>query len=247
MEQTIGNRIYNRRKLLHYTMDELGQKVGVTKSTVSKWEKGQIMNFNRNTLERLATVLECSIEWLIDPEDTTPAGYFDTVTFDYPNNTTSFYTDASNYKEPVKDTSINYINVASLVTKMKIIPISFRRINHYFKKNNINTKVLTAITGISPDIIERIQIENTYISKDNLNVIAQSIGIDPINLIDEQGVYSYYSFIETSNAYKLTKSIKSSLASSGDSLTLEEIELLEKYRATDGLSRAMVKRTLGFN
>lgn len=66
---TIGNRIYTRRKQLHYTMEELGTKVGVTKSTVNKWEKGAITNFNRSTLAKIALSLECTISYLLGETD----------------------------------------------------------------------------------------------------------------------------------------------------------------------------------
>lgn len=66
---TIGNRIYTRRKQLHYTMEELGKKVGVTKSTVNKWEKGMITNFNRSTLGKIALSLECTIPYLLGETD----------------------------------------------------------------------------------------------------------------------------------------------------------------------------------
>lgn len=62
---TIGNRIYTRRKQLHYTMEELGDKVGVTKSTINKWEKGTITNFNRSTLAKIADALDCSVQYLL--------------------------------------------------------------------------------------------------------------------------------------------------------------------------------------
>lgn len=35
-----GNFIYERRKKLNLTQDELGRKLGVTNKAVSKWETG---------------------------------------------------------------------------------------------------------------------------------------------------------------------------------------------------------------
>lgn len=40
----IGNLIYNRRKELGLTLEEVGKAVGVSKSTVKKWENGFISN-----------------------------------------------------------------------------------------------------------------------------------------------------------------------------------------------------------
>ena len=36
----IGNLIYDRRKELGLTLEEVGNAVGVSKSTVKKWENG---------------------------------------------------------------------------------------------------------------------------------------------------------------------------------------------------------------
>lgn len=35
-----GEFIYQRRKMLHITQEELGSKLGVTNKAVSKWETG---------------------------------------------------------------------------------------------------------------------------------------------------------------------------------------------------------------
>lgn len=44
----IGNLIYNRRKELGLTLEEVGNAVGVSKSTVKKWENGFISNMRRD-------------------------------------------------------------------------------------------------------------------------------------------------------------------------------------------------------
>ena len=44
-------------KLKGYTLEELGAKIGVQKSTVRKWEIGLIANMGRDTIAKLADVL----------------------------------------------------------------------------------------------------------------------------------------------------------------------------------------------
>lgn len=61
---TMGERIYTRRKALGYTMDELGKKCGVDRSTVNKWEKGVVENMKQSMIMKLSTALECSPIWL---------------------------------------------------------------------------------------------------------------------------------------------------------------------------------------
>ena len=53
-----GKFIKHKRLLLGYTQEELARKIGVTKSTLCKWESGFIKNMKRDKLELLAAALE---------------------------------------------------------------------------------------------------------------------------------------------------------------------------------------------
>lgn len=55
--EEIGKIIYERRKELGLTLEEVGNAVGVGKSTVRKWENGMIKNMGRDKLAALAAVL----------------------------------------------------------------------------------------------------------------------------------------------------------------------------------------------
>ena len=57
---TIGEIIYNRRKELGLTLEEIGTATGVSKSTVKKWENGFIANMRRDKIEKLAKILQIS-------------------------------------------------------------------------------------------------------------------------------------------------------------------------------------------
>lgn len=61
----IGQRIKALRKERGLTLEELGQKVGVGKSTVRKWETGAIANMRRDKIPRLADALGVSPAYLI--------------------------------------------------------------------------------------------------------------------------------------------------------------------------------------
>lgn len=54
----IGTIIYNRRKELKLTLEEIGDYVGVGKSTVKKWESGFIANIKRDKIAKLAEILQ---------------------------------------------------------------------------------------------------------------------------------------------------------------------------------------------
>lgn len=56
----IGSLIFDRRKELGLTLEEVGNAVGVSKSTVKKWENGFISNMRRDKIEKLASVLQIS-------------------------------------------------------------------------------------------------------------------------------------------------------------------------------------------
>lgn len=63
--------IKERRTELGMTLRELADKVGVSESTVSRWETGNIANMRRNKIEALAKALGVSptkIAWM-DEED----------------------------------------------------------------------------------------------------------------------------------------------------------------------------------
>ena len=56
----IANKIKARRLELGLTLEEVGQAVGVGKSTVRKWETGMIKNMGRDKIAALAKVLRMS-------------------------------------------------------------------------------------------------------------------------------------------------------------------------------------------
>lgn len=56
----VAKKICERRKELGLTLEEVGQAVGVGKSTVRKWENGLIKNMGRDKIAALAAVLKMS-------------------------------------------------------------------------------------------------------------------------------------------------------------------------------------------
>lgn len=66
---TTGDKIKTLRIQHGMTQEELGEKVGVKKSAIYKYENGIVVNLKRSTIEKLAKVLEVSPSWLIGIED----------------------------------------------------------------------------------------------------------------------------------------------------------------------------------
>ncbi|MBQ2931304.1 MAG: helix-turn-helix transcriptional regulator [Clostridia bacterium] len=52
--------INTKRKELGLTLEEIAKYVGVSKSTVKKWESGYIKNMRRDKIKKLAAILDVS-------------------------------------------------------------------------------------------------------------------------------------------------------------------------------------------
>ena len=57
MENELGSKINRLRLEKGMTLEQVGNIVGVGKSTVRKWEQGTIANMGRDKIERIATAL----------------------------------------------------------------------------------------------------------------------------------------------------------------------------------------------
>lgn len=79
----IGNIIKSRRLELSLTLEEVGKAVGVSKSTVQKWENGFISNMKRDKISALAKILNINPVSLItedldiNSDDTSLPGGFE--------------------------------------------------------------------------------------------------------------------------------------------------------------------------
>lgn len=68
----MGQKIYNLRTNKGMTLEELGNKVGVGKSTVRKWENGMIANMRRDKISKLAEALDTTPAYLMGWEEPMP-------------------------------------------------------------------------------------------------------------------------------------------------------------------------------
>lgn len=68
-DNEIGKKMLARRKALGLTLEDVGNAVGVGKSTVRKWENGMIKNMGRDKIAALADILQMDpIEFVPGPE-----------------------------------------------------------------------------------------------------------------------------------------------------------------------------------
>lgn len=66
----IGERLKAKRLELKLTLEDVGNIVGVSKSTVMKWETGYIENMRSDKIELLAQALNVSPLWIMGIEET---------------------------------------------------------------------------------------------------------------------------------------------------------------------------------
>lgn len=68
--ENMGDRIKRLRSENNMTLEELGNRVGVGKSTVRKWENGIIANMRRDKIAKLAVALGVTPAYLMGWEST---------------------------------------------------------------------------------------------------------------------------------------------------------------------------------
>lgn len=65
----IGNRIKYARDLRDATLDDIAKKVGVTKSTIQRYETGKITNIKIPVVESIAIALNVNPSWIVGKSD----------------------------------------------------------------------------------------------------------------------------------------------------------------------------------
>ena len=65
----IGEKIHQLRLEKGWTLEELGEKVGVGKSTIKRWESGIIANMRRDKIALIANAFGVSPTYLMGWED----------------------------------------------------------------------------------------------------------------------------------------------------------------------------------
>lgn len=61
----MSDRIKERRTALGMTQEELGEKLGLQKSAIAKYENGRVENIKRSVILKMAAFLECSPSYLM--------------------------------------------------------------------------------------------------------------------------------------------------------------------------------------
>ena len=67
-KDVVADRIRELRIANGLTQEELGEKLGLQKSAIAKYESGRVENIKRSTLREMARVLGCRASYLVDDE-----------------------------------------------------------------------------------------------------------------------------------------------------------------------------------
>lgn len=68
----MAERIKERRNIMGFTQEELGEKLGLQKSAIAKYENGRVENIKRSVIANMAKILECSPAYLMGWESSSP-------------------------------------------------------------------------------------------------------------------------------------------------------------------------------
>lgn len=189
-----GNFIYERRKKLNLTQDELGRKLGVTNKAVSKWETGETLP-DIVILESLAKILECSIDELLTQQP-------------YESNVE---------KKQKKNFKISFIvNVISffllMISLIFIIFFSIKNQNDindndltlYNFKKYLNYEKLYKFETKSEnefELISSLEVDENYEPLSDIKVNAE-ITVH-LSYLDSNGDINYFSFLEKEIEYTI--------------------------------------------
>ena len=69
LENKLRERLYERRIELNLTLDQLAEGSGISKSTLSRYETGEIKDLKMNNVYNLADFLKVSVVWLLGWSD----------------------------------------------------------------------------------------------------------------------------------------------------------------------------------
>ena len=69
MSKIMGQRIHDKREEAGLTVEELADRIGVSRQTVYKWEKGSVKNIDRDYIGKMAKIFRCEPDWLMHMEN----------------------------------------------------------------------------------------------------------------------------------------------------------------------------------
>lgn len=68
--KTMAQRIHQKRTENNLTMEQLAKMIGVSRSTINKWEKAMVEDIKRPYIRKMAEIFRCDVKWLMGLDGT---------------------------------------------------------------------------------------------------------------------------------------------------------------------------------
>ena len=69
LKEKTSKRIKELRTSHKYTMEKLAEKIGVSKSTIAKWENGYVENMRQDNILKLASIFNVPATYIMGYDD----------------------------------------------------------------------------------------------------------------------------------------------------------------------------------
>ena len=94
LKEKTSKRIKELRLKYKYTMEKLAEKIGVSKSTIAKWENGYVENMRQDNILKLSQIFDVPATYIMGyDEEKEPEPYFVGEVHPYDSNNENHLTD----------------------------------------------------------------------------------------------------------------------------------------------------------
>lgn len=197
---SVGQRIKKRRKEIKMSADEIAEKLNVSRSTIFRYEKGDIEKLPTNIIEELADILQTTPGYLMGWEDASKI-----------TDISSIYSQLDKNRQ---DKVYEFANqqLEEQTSKNKMSPISMKIIA-LCNRDNITISALEKLLEL-PNILEW----DHSVPFENVKKVADFFNVTPFYLL---GVYSTPIWASTKDVEELKSTINknSTMAFGGENLT----------------------------
>ena len=158
----LGNKIKQYRKLNNITQQELANKLGIARSTLSYYEKGEVEP-NIYTLLKLSEIMNCSLDFLFDIETNSYHSNYSNYLNNKPNNhPKNNDNDIKILKKLIKKLERSFIEIESSKKRLDLIYEELKRTqNRLFKIDDFFTKLDNIEDNRIIDIEQAPNLKNT--------------------------------------------------------------------------------------
>lgn len=82
-KEIASKRLKDLRKLHRYTMEQLAEIIGVSKSTIAKWENGYVENMRQDKVAKLASLYSVTPSYIMGFEENSNSDNIEKLTYYY--------------------------------------------------------------------------------------------------------------------------------------------------------------------